>query len=77
VSPEWVAKGRHPQPGSPSTENAQPVSQVSCAKWWAPHGHRRHTWHTSMTSETEREQATLKRVTLTKSKERSRSGGEP
>jgi hypothetical protein len=29
VSPKWVPKGRHPQPGSPSVENAQLVSQAS------------------------------------------------
>jgi hypothetical protein len=29
VLPKWVPKCRHPRPGSPSKENAQPVSQVS------------------------------------------------
>jgi hypothetical protein len=29
VSPECVPKGRYPQPGSPSEENAQLVSQAS------------------------------------------------
>jgi hypothetical protein len=29
VSPKWVPKGGCPQPGSPSVENAQLVSQAS------------------------------------------------
>jgi hypothetical protein len=29
VSPEWIPRGGHPQPGSPFVEKAQLVSQVS------------------------------------------------
>jgi hypothetical protein len=39
--------------------------------------HRRHTWHSTTTSETERERTgSPKRVILTEYEERSRSGGE-
>jgi hypothetical protein len=72
VSPKRVPKGVHPQPGLPSNEKCHnQLARHPCAKWWAPQWAERGVpGEAPATSETrEREQAALRRVTLTNPEE--------
>jgi hypothetical protein len=86
VSPELVPKGRRPWPGLPSNGKCpNQLARRPCAKQWAPQWLREVclAWCLRLPGperererEREREQAAPRRVTLTESEGRSRSGGQ-